>query len=139
MLFGFLLNLGSQSAEALGNALARIAHQVNRIVHPFIHREYLSETRAHEFAHDAAEGLIKMRSEPKTLLMPLILALTNKSALVIILILRFPGFQSPHLHWDDHRLFQYWIPIRDHFSHPSWHRCGGRCPHPGSHLHVYLA
>lgn len=95
LLFAFLLNLGMQSAVALGNALAKIAHIINRILHPFIHREYLSEARAHEFAHDAAEGLSKMRSEPKSLLMPLFLGLTNKTALIIILTLVFLAFKIP--------------------------------------------
>ena len=52
---GFLLYLGSRSADALGNALAKMARLVNRIVNPFIHRDYLSEARAHEFAHEMAE------------------------------------------------------------------------------------
>lgn len=95
MLFAFLLNLGMQSAVALGNALAKIAHFVNRLLRPFIHRDYLSEARAHEFAHDAADGLIKMRSEPKSLLMPLFLAFTNKTALLIILTLVFLAFRVP--------------------------------------------
>jgi uncharacterized protein (TIRG00374 family) len=93
LLFAFLLTLGMQSAKALGNVLAKMAHFVNRILHPFIHREYLSEARSHEFAHDAAEGLIKMRSEPKSMLMPLFLALTNKTALIIILTLVFLAFK----------------------------------------------
>jgi len=95
LLFAFLLNLGMQSAAALGNALAKMAHFINRILYPFIHREYLSELRAHEFAHDAADGLIKMRSDPKSLLMPLFLALTNKTALIIILTLVFLAFKIP--------------------------------------------
>ncbi len=95
MLFAFLLNLGMQSAVALGNALAKIARLVNWILRPFIHREYLSEVRAHEFAHDAADGLVKMRSEPKSLLMPLLLAFSNKTALIIILTLVFLAFKIP--------------------------------------------
>jgi len=95
MLFAFLLNLGMQSAMTLGNTLAKMAHIINRIFRLFIHREYLSEARAHEFAHDAAEGLIKMRSEPKSVLMPLFLALTNKTALIIILTLVFLAFKVP--------------------------------------------
>jgi glycosyltransferase 2 family protein len=95
MLFAFLLNLGMQSAVALGNALDKIAHFINRILRPFIHREYLSEVRAHEFAHDAAEGLIKMRGDPRTMLMPLLLALTNKTFLIIILTLVFLAFKIP--------------------------------------------
>jgi uncharacterized protein (TIRG00374 family) len=95
MLFAFLLNLGMQSAAALGSALAKMARFVNRLVKPFIHREYLSEVRAHEFARDAAEGLVKMRREPKTMLLPLFLALTNKTALIIILTLVFLAFKVP--------------------------------------------
>ncbi len=95
ILFTFLLNLGMQSAAALGNALAKISRFLNRLLRPFIHRDYLSEARAHEFAHDAAEGLIRMRSEPKSLLPPLLLALVNKILLVIILLLTFLAFKVP--------------------------------------------
>jgi uncharacterized protein (TIRG00374 family) len=95
LLFAFLLNLGMQSAVALGNALAWIARLMNRVVRPFIHRDYLSEARAHEFAHDAADGLIRMRNEPRRMLMPLFLALTNKTALIIILLLMFLAFKVP--------------------------------------------
>ncbi len=95
LLFAFLLNLGMQSAVALGNALAGMARVLNRIMRPFIHREYLSEARAHEFAHDAADGLVRMRNEPKSMLMPLFLALTNKTALLIILTLVFLAFKVP--------------------------------------------
>jgi len=92
MLFAFLLTLGMQSGAALGNALAMIARFVNRILRPFIHREYLSEERAHEFAHDAADGLCNMRENPKSLLLPLFLAFTNKILLLIILTLVFLAF-----------------------------------------------
>lgn len=95
LLFAFLLNLGMQSATALGNALAKIAHFINWVLKPFIHREYLSEARAHEFAHDAADGLIKLRSEPRSMVLPLFLALTNKTALIIILTLVFLAFKIP--------------------------------------------
>ncbi len=95
MLFAYLLNLGMQSAVALGNALAMIARFLNRIARPFIHREYLSEQRAHEYAHDAAEGLINMRSQPRSMLLPLLLAFTNKASQIIILTLVFLAFKIP--------------------------------------------
>ncbi len=95
MLFAFLLNLGMQSAVALGNVLAKMTRFLNRVLRPFIHRDYLSESRAREFAHDAADGLIKMRSEPKSMLLPLFLAFTNKTALIIILTLVFLAFKIP--------------------------------------------
>jgi len=95
MLFTYLLNLGSQSAVSFGNALASMARFVNRMLRPFIHREYLSEDRAHAFAKDAAEGLIRMRTQPRSMLMPLFLALTNKASLILILILIFLAFNIP--------------------------------------------
>jgi hypothetical protein len=62
---------------------------------PFIHRDYLSEAKAHEFAHDAAEGLILLRSQPKSILIPLGFAITNKISQILILILVFLAFKIP--------------------------------------------
>jgi uncharacterized protein (TIRG00374 family) len=95
MLFTYLINLGMQSAVSFGNALAKISRIINRIMRPFIHREYLSEAHAHEFAHDAAEGLILMRSQPRSMLMPIFFAITNKAALILILTLVFLAFKVP--------------------------------------------
>jgi uncharacterized protein (TIRG00374 family) len=95
MLFTYLINLGMQSAVSFGNALAKISHWINRILRPFIHREYLSEAHAHEFALEAAEGLILMRSQPRNILLPLLFAMTNKAAQIIILTLVFLAFKVP--------------------------------------------
>ncbi len=95
MLFTYLINLGMQSAVSFGNALAKISRIVNRILRPFIHREYFSEAKAHEFAHDAAEGLILLRSQPRSLLIPILFAITNKTAQIIILTLVFLAFKIP--------------------------------------------
>jgi hypothetical protein len=66
--FGFLLYLGSRSADALGNALAAMARLVNRVVHPFIHRAYLREERAYEFAHEMADDLKSLPEKYHSLL-----------------------------------------------------------------------
>jgi uncharacterized protein (TIRG00374 family) len=95
MLFTYLINLGMQSAVSFGNALAKLARLVNRVLRPFIHRNYLSEEHAHEFAHDAAEGLILLRSNPRSILIPLLLALINKISQIIILTLIFLAFRIP--------------------------------------------
>ncbi len=94
-LFAFLLKLGMQSAEALGNALARMGRFINRILKPVLHREYVSEEKAREFALEAAEGLQRMRRNPKSVIMPLILAVTNKIWLILILTLTFLAFRVP--------------------------------------------
>ncbi|NJD58175.1 MAG: hypothetical protein C3F13_05630 [Anaerolineales bacterium] len=95
MLFTYLINLGMQSAVSFGNALAKLSRLVNRILRPFIHRDYLSEAKAHEFAHDAAEGLILIRNKPRNILAPLLFAVTNKIAQILILILVFLAFKIP--------------------------------------------
>lgn len=92
---GFLIYLGSRSAVALGNALAWMARLVNRIVHPFIHREYLSEARAHEFANEMADDLKSLPERPRSLLIPLLYAFANKALLMGVLLFIFLAFQVP--------------------------------------------
>ena len=92
---GFLLYLGSQSAIALGNALAWMARLVNRVARPLIHREYLSEARAHQFAHEMADDLKSLPERPRSLITPLLYAFANKSLLMCILLSLFLAFQVP--------------------------------------------
>ncbi len=92
--FAFLLYLGYRSADALGNALARIAHFINRVVHPFLHHDYLSEERAHAFASEIAEGLKDLK-RPTRLLIPLLHALMGKALLLGILLCSFLSFDVP--------------------------------------------
>ena len=93
-LFVFLF-LGMHSAKALGSSLAWFVRNVNRILQPIIHRQYLSTERAHLFAQDAAEGLRQVRQKPGDLLLPALLALSSKALLVSILLLVFMAFQVP--------------------------------------------
>jgi len=92
---GFLLYLGSRSAVALGNALAWMARLVNRAAYPFIHREYLSEARAHEFANEMAYDLKSLPERPRSLITPLLYAFANKSLLMCVLLSIFLAFQVP--------------------------------------------
>jgi len=94
-IFAFLLYLGYRSPDALGNLLARIAHILNRIARSFIHRDYLSEDRAHAFAAEIAEGLADLPGKPKQLFVPLVHALTNKALLIGILLCAFLSFGVP--------------------------------------------
>lgn len=92
---GFLLYLGSRSAKALGNALAWMARLINRVVRPFIHREYLSETRAYEFADEMAEDLKSLPGQLQSLIKPMVFAFANKALLMGVLIASFLAFQVP--------------------------------------------
>ncbi|NJC98663.1 MAG: hypothetical protein C3F07_19695 [Anaerolineales bacterium] len=92
---GFLLYLGSKSADALGNALARMARLINRIAKPFIHRDYLSEHRAHKFAHEMAADLKSLPERPYSLVKPLLYAFANKALMIGVLMACFLSFQVP--------------------------------------------
>jgi glycosyltransferase 2 family protein len=93
--FGFLLYLGSRSAAALGNALAKMARLVNRVMYPFLQRAYLSEERAHEFAHEMADDLKSLPEKYQSLLIPLLYSLAGKSLLMFVLVSVFLAFQVP--------------------------------------------
>jgi uncharacterized protein (TIRG00374 family) len=93
--FGFLLYLGSHSAKALGNALAKMARLVNRLVYPLIHHEYLSEARAHEFAHEMADDLKSLPKQRRNLLLPFIYSLLNKAIQMAVLVSVFLAFRVP--------------------------------------------
>ena len=92
---GFLLYLGSRSAKALGNALAGMARLVNRIVHPFIHREYLNEERALTFAVEMATDLKSLPEHSRSLVKPMLYAFANKTLLMGVLVSSFLAFQVP--------------------------------------------
>ena len=92
---GFLLYLGSRSAEALGNTLARMARLVNRVVYPFLKRAYLSEDRAHEFAREMADDLKSLPEKSHSLIIPLLFSLTGKATLMFVLVAVFLAFQVP--------------------------------------------
>jgi uncharacterized protein (TIRG00374 family) len=79
----------------LGNALARMARLVNFIIRPFIHRDYLSEARAHSFACEIADGLTSLPEKPRSMARPMLLALANKAILMGVLTCAFLSFNVP--------------------------------------------
>ncbi len=91
----FLLFLGYRSSQALGNVLAALSRIVNAVARPFIHREYLSEERAHGFASDVSEGLGAVPSKPPNLIQAFLLSLGNKILLMGILTCSFLSFDVP--------------------------------------------
>ncbi len=94
--FAFMLYLGYRSASELGNALAWMTRLVNRILRPFIRREYLQEERAHTFAAEMSDGLSALRGKPKQFIWPFLLSLNGKALLICILWLSFLAFDVPY-------------------------------------------
>lgn len=93
--FGSLLWLAYRSPRALGNLLAGLARRVNQVARPLIHRDYLSEARAHEFASDIAEGLGSLPERPRKLLQPFLLTLATKVVMMGVLTCCFLAFDVP--------------------------------------------
>ncbi len=91
----FLLYLGSKSEAQLSSALAHIARFLNRIARPFIHRDYLSEAKMRDYAHETADDLRTIRDRWRSLIRPLLFALTNKTLLMCVLTAIFLAFHVP--------------------------------------------
>jgi hypothetical protein len=91
--FGTLLYIGSHSAEAFGNALAFLARSANKLIRPFLRREFLSEARAHAFACEMSEGLTVLRAKPRSLLTPMLFALNSKALQIGVLLMVFIDFK----------------------------------------------
>jgi len=90
--FAVLIYLGYRSAKALGNALAWLARGINRVLRPFIHREYLSQARAYEYAAEMAEGLSALQGRKRNLVWPFLFALNSKALLICVLAFCFLAF-----------------------------------------------
>ncbi len=59
---------------------------------PFVRREWLSETRAHEFAAEVSSGLGSLPQRPFNLIRPFLLSLANKVLLMGVLVFSFLSF-----------------------------------------------
>ncbi len=94
-ILAFLVYLGYRSAEALGSVLARGARRINRLLQPFLQRQYLSEDRAYAFAAEMADALASLPEKPRSMLSPVLLALANKAALMGVLVGAFLAFGVP--------------------------------------------
>ena len=88
----FLMVLGLRSGEELGRALGGFARQLNRLLRPFLRREYLSIDRATQIGRDSALGLQEIRRNASHLAWVYLLALNNKAILIAIFWLMFVAF-----------------------------------------------
>jgi uncharacterized protein (TIRG00374 family) len=87
--------LGVRSSVKLGRAITWLAGTVNRMLHPFLHREVIDLARAHSFVNDISEDLQHIRRSPTDLLIPALLAISQKALMATILYLVAVAFQTP--------------------------------------------
>ncbi len=91
-----ILFLGMRSERQLATLLAWLGGLVNRLMRPFVRRDYLDLSRARTFAADIADGLIEARRARRGLLLPLGFALSSKILMIGILLLVFLAFGEPY-------------------------------------------
>jgi len=90
-----LVYLGFKSEQALSDALAWVARTGNRLLKPFRREEKFNEQVARSLAHDAVEGLNEIRNRPLDLIYPFLLAISNKTILLLIFFALFKAYQVP--------------------------------------------
>lgn len=93
--YAFVLYLGYRSEEKLGGLLAKLAHWINRIVNVFRKGDYLSEARAHEFAHEISDGFSGLTEKKSSLIRPILWGILDKALLMLILVCAFLSFEVP--------------------------------------------
>jgi len=90
-----LVYLGFKSEQALSDALAWVARTGNRLLKPLRREKKFSEQAARSIAHDAVEGLNEIRNRPLELIYPFLLAISNKTILLLIFFALFKAYQVP--------------------------------------------
>lgn len=93
--YASVLYIGYRSAEKLGILLAKIARGINKVVRLFRRENYLSEERAHSFAHEIADGFSGLTEKPSSLIRPVLWGIFNKGLLMLVLICSFLAFEVP--------------------------------------------
>jgi uncharacterized protein (TIRG00374 family) len=68
---------------------------VNRLLRPFIHRNFLLEERALSFARDAEDGLRALKSDSKDVALLVFFAVTGKVLLIGVMLMMFLAFNVP--------------------------------------------
>lgn len=93
--YASVLYVGYRSAEKLGKLLSTFVRGINWVVRLFRKENYLSEERAHEFAHEIADGFSGLTEKPSSLIRPILWGIFNKGLLMLVLICSFLAFEVP--------------------------------------------
>ena len=93
--YATVLYVGYRSAEKLGDLLAKFARGINWVVRRFRKENYLSEARAHEFAHEIADGFSGLTEKPSSLFRPVLWGIFDKGLLMLVLTCSFLAFEVP--------------------------------------------
>lgn len=89
---GIFIFIGSRSGEQLGRVLVWFARHLNRLLWPFVRRDYFHEETARVFSMEVAEGLSILRVQRRGVMVPFLFALASKTLQTLILLLTFLAF-----------------------------------------------
>src|SRR3972149_8226007 len=95
MILAAWLILAWRSPERLGRVLTSGGSFINRVVRPFVRRDYLDLVRARTLAHEMGAGVKDLRKSPEGLILPIALSLSQKALTIAILFLCFLAFSQP--------------------------------------------
>ena len=95
-IYASILYLGYRSERKLDRLLIFLVGIVNRIARFFRRKkEVLHEARAHEFAHEVAEGFQSLKGKPYLMVKPVLWGILDKILLMAILAAAFLSFEVP--------------------------------------------
>lgn len=90
-----VLYVGFKWPERLGKTLAWLAQKANWLAGKFKRQKRLEVAEAYSFAEDISAGVAVLRANPRQLVIPVILGMTNKGLLITVLLMLFLAFGVP--------------------------------------------
>ncbi|KPL73563.1 hypothetical protein ADN00_14565 [Ornatilinea apprima] len=90
-----VLYVGFKRPERLGKSLAWLAKKANWLAGKFKRKKRLDVAEAYSFAEDISAGVAVLRANPRQLVIPVILGMTNKGLLITVLLMLFLAFGVP--------------------------------------------
>ncbi len=92
--FGLVVGYGSP--RRLGDLLAWLARRINRLLHPFLHRDALNVASAYTLSGEMTDGFTSLRTATSgQILLPLVFTFLNKVLLILVLALAFMALTTP--------------------------------------------
>jgi uncharacterized protein (TIRG00374 family) len=90
-----IMVIGVFSVDRLEPLLTGLTRWINTKLRPIVRQDLISLRRVSKFAKDIAAGLKEIRRTPKNLILPAVLTLARKAAMVLILYLVSVAYRLP--------------------------------------------
>ena len=90
-----IMVLGVFAADRLEPILTGLARWINAKLRPIVRQDLITTRRVSKFARDIAAGLTEIRRSPTNLILPAVLTLARKAAMILILYLVSVAYPLP--------------------------------------------